>query len=133
MGRYNNSCTTTVYNASGKNITSEYWIIKGYGEIEILPATLKLTAASHSITFDPDNMVKIELPELHSVSGLIAGHSVALGEGAIHPAYDLFLPGEVENVIDASLVSVKSGDVDVTRNYKIEVVSGILKIEQSQT
>ena len=120
--------TTVVY--AGEDATANFEISAAPGVITILPRKLVLQSASGQKPYDGEDFV---LPEYEIITGeLIEGHRISdikftLKE--IVGATDAGIVGRWENIIvDGSVVIVDANEVNMTENYDVQCVNGILEV-----
>lgn len=122
-GTGKNTFTITVTDADGRDITSNYDIVKDEGELTVRPRTVTIRSQTAHKIYDGEALYA-EGWEYASDKRVVAGHT--LGASAVSYIID---KGSCANIIPEEYITVtdQSGG-DVKGNYKITVVEGTLTV-----
>jgi len=133
-GNIEKYATFTVKDSNGNDVTSKYRLVfdasnpdgTEYIPINIISRDIEITAASESKTYDGELLVNSKVSV--TMGSLAEGHTLyAIARGSITDV------GEVINDIDLSTVMILDAvGNDVTKNYRIVPISGILEVVESE-
>ena len=115
-----NSCVITIFDGNGADVTDQYKINTHYGNLTVTHRKITVTADSAEKKFDGSplkaegcSVTEGSLAEGHEMVAEIVGSQTK--------------PGRSDNKI-TSLFIVDENGVDVTKNYAVTTVNGILKV-----
>ncbi len=133
VGSEENALALTIRDSLGADVTGNYAITYTYGEIKIDKRPVTLTARSDSRVYDG---TELTCGEVTATAGEYKGVTLSspyadgevLASVSMTAGSSIIDVGSVDNVIDKSTVSIKSGETDTTENYDITIVSGTLTV-----
>lgn len=116
--------TITGYTLKSNTDEHNYAITKKAGELAITAGSIAIIVKASSAHKTYDGL-PLKLASIETVSGLMPGDTVAATV-----AGEITNFGTAENIVNS--VSIMHGTTDVTANYSISKVPGILKVEQKE-
>lgn len=120
VGKISNSFSVQI-KKDGVNVTDHFKIVKNYGYLTLKARSIEITAASDEKKYDGRPLKK----------NAIDYDALDLAEGDRIRSYEvegtITNPGEVANIIKSVLIVNQNGE-DVTKNYSIKLIEGILKV-----
>ena len=121
VGISENFIIATVYDENGADVTGDYKLVYKPGALNVKPRAMTLIAHSDLKLYDGEPLTKDEY-HIEMPSSLVSGHSLVVTvEGSITDV------GVAENAITSVRVLDNHG-LDVTKNYRIETISGKLAV-----
>ena len=122
VGKVLNTFTIRIVDETGKDVTDVYKVNRECGELEILPRPITIIANSNQKFFDGTPLRDAGYTIENEAEALADGQSIAVRvEGSQTQ------PGRSENIIADVLITDEAGN-DVTGNYQLILVSGILQV-----
>ncbi len=114
----------TIHDEKGNDVTENYSVEYDYGEISVTPREIQVRTDSATFIYD-GTLQKCEKASLET-GELVDGHSiVARSNGSVNIT-DSDEVGYTDNVCT---IQIFDGDINVTDNYKIEVLYGKIRIK----
>ena len=134
-------CAVKVVDANGNNVSDEYWINGGFGYLEITRRSITVTTGGATKVFDimsPTPLVNNSITyDVYSdydseEKGLASTDAIRDGDWAVGPKYPV-ITGSGENLLTKLKITSKDDPTkDVTSNYAITVVKGMLTVEMPE-
>lgn len=122
VGKVLNTFTIRIVDETGKDVTDVYKVNRECGELEILPRPITIIANSNQKFFDGTPLRDAGYTIENEAEALADGQSIAVRvEGSQTQ------PGRSENIVADVLITDEAGN-DVTGNYQLILVSGILQV-----
>ena len=128
VGSFENVINAVITDASGKDVTKNYTVMKNHGVLKITPRPVTVTGSDMTWIFDgvvhsaSTLSPRFTVTEQSGVVGLLDGHTLeARTAASIHTV------GQVENKPTDVKIKDRSG-ADVTANYSVTVISGTLQV-----
>ena len=120
VGTSKNRATLTIVDEHGVDITSQYLITNNYGNLSVTSRSIKIESASSVKIFDGSALINHDY-------GFIEG-SLASGE-----TIEVIITGSQTSIGSSvntiSSIRIINNGVDVTNNYSIETIEGVLTVQ----
>lgn len=123
VGRSVNTFDIVILDASGRDVTYMYKINADYGILEVTPREITITAGSAEKAYDGaplacreytvESQYETALPEGHTFEAILSGSQTEIGWS--------------ENAIASYTITDGNGN-DVTANYSVRLVGGVLRV-----
>ncbi len=127
-GEIENSCSITIKNAQGNDVTRNYQLTLDFGKLTVYKRNITLRASSFSKAEDG---IPIVSNSWYLVSGRMADYEYL--DVTVTPETTLLTPGTTRNIITYNIVN-SSGQIltQAQDNYNIETINGLLTIYEAQ-
>ena len=119
VGIRDNILQVKILDENGSDVTNNYRIDREYGTLEIVSKTMTIETGSATKQYDGTPLICHE----YTQEGLLQGHTISIG----YYAGKQTDPGRSDNAVENVQIFDENGK-DVTHNYSIELIFGILRV-----
>ena len=119
VGIRDNTLRVKILDENGNDVSKEYLIGYEYGTLEIVSKDLTIETGSATKPYDGTPLICHD----YTQEGLLPGHTISIG----YYAGKQTDPGRSDNAVENVQIFDENGK-DVTHNYSIELIFGILRV-----